>query len=149
VNKSKKRIPAIKSELQSGKKPKIQGDPESYHLKNPSWAFSRCDEKKWPLIHSGDWWDTVAPKLQNFETMTWQDILSAGKAHGRGSNSHFVETNNLIKEAQKRLEELRIEDQELMSLRMQGKERLYGILDQGIFYIIWYDKDHVIYPMRK
>lgn len=88
------------------------------------------------------WEQIILPALCNFETMTWHEIKAAsgGKGVGRGTKSHPIPIEQLSKEAQKRLEELQQDDiEELFSLRIAGKIRVFGIRDRNILKIIWFD----------
>ncbi|MBX7259668.1 MAG: hypothetical protein K1Y02_25150 [Candidatus Hydrogenedentes bacterium] len=56
--------------------------------------------------------------------------------------------NEICKNAQKRLSEIRQDDiDELFSFRIMKKKRLWGILDRHVFKILWWDPDHQVYPM--
>lgn len=117
------------------------GDPDSIMTESPSWAFYNCDA-------SGDWsfcgerlgeefWNTIFPKLQQFEAMSWGDILiKAKKQH------HTIEAESLNKLARDRLSELHIEAEGVVSLRLGGTIRLYGFLTGAVYHIIWYDTNH-------
>lgn len=37
---------------------------------------------------------------------------------------------------------------QLFSLRLTARERLYGILNNGVFYVLWYDPCHEIYESK-
>ena len=135
------------------KSPATRENPEEYIKKNPVWAFSRCDMEhvKWSITNH-DFINEIFQKLINFERMTWQEIQSAsgGKRDGNGTNSHFVNVAELSKEARDRLTELKLYDiDQLFSLRLAAKIRLYGILENGVFYILWYDQEHEIYEIKK
>ena len=79
----------------------------------------------------------VLPKMYGWESQTWKEIIKPKK------QNHFIQVSTLNKCAIERLEELRIEAESLFSLRIQGKERLYGLIEgDGTFNIIWYDTDH-------
>lgn len=135
------------------KTPAYRENPEEYIKKNPVWAFSRCDmeHEKWSITNY-DFINEIFKKLVDYERMTWQEIQSAsgGRREGNGTNSHFVNVAELSKEAQDRLMELKLYDiDQLFSLRLAAKIRLYGILENGVFYILWYDKEHEIYEMKK
>ena len=95
-----------------------------------------------------DWQVEILPKLRMFESMTWQEILSASgaKKKGRGNHHHSVAVEKLSKDAQKRLKEIKLDDVEsLFSLRLTGRKRLYGIRDGRVFKFIWYDREHEVY----
>lgn len=149
---SKKRPHSIEK-ANAKKSPSYIENPEEYIRKNPTWAFSRCDmeHEKWSITNY-DFINEIFKKLVDYERMTWQEIQSAsgGKRDGNGTNSHFVNVAELSKEARDRLTELRLYDiDQLFSLRLGSTIRLYGILENGVFYILWYDKEHEIYKMKK
>ena len=80
--------------------------------------------------------------------MTWNDIMesSGGKRKGHGSNNHHIPITNIIKEAQNRLAQLNLDEEDMMfSLRIGSKKRIWGFLRSRVFEIIWYDENHEIY----
>lgn len=126
------------------REPKYGGNPDSYFSMHPSWNFSKSDlqNTKWSLYNS-DFLNEVLPKLIDFERRIWSDIVSDKKYN------HWIDTSNLIKEAQDRLIELKIFYDSLFSLRLTGTVRLFGYIENGIYYIIWYDQNHEICPSNK
>lgn len=132
-------------------KPKIQKhptkavDPSGYLHKNPSWEFNRIDyeHSAWS-IKKCNFNEILLDKLVNFERQTWAEISIKGD-----KNNHHVNVSSFIKEAQSRLLELKIIEDELFSLRLSSRERLYGILKDGVYQIIWYDSEHKICPSHK
>ena len=124
-------------------------DPDGYWNETPKWAFSRSDKEMWK-IHD-DFMGYLLEKLIDFEKMTWGEILRHTR-NGKSSNntsSHNISRDNLIKDAQNRLEELNIYEDELFSLSLDNRKRLWGILDSGVLRIIWYDPKHEICPSNK
>ncbi len=72
--------------------------------------------------------------------MTWAEVL--GSKH-----NHNVDIDRLCKAARERLVQLKQHDlDELLSLRLSGAERIWGILSEGVRTIIWWDPDHKICP---
>lgn len=135
------------------KKPTEKEDAKSYLQKKPVWSFKNLDieHKKWGL-HTQQEFDEVIRKMKSFEGMSWSEIekASGGKRSGNGNNNHFEKVSSLIKEAQQRLIELKLDDNDqLFSLRISGTGRLYGILQDGVFRMLWFDKNHEIYQCRK
>jgi hypothetical protein len=114
-----------------------------YKEKAPVWRFGRIDfegEWGWRNIKDFNIILTIQQRLKNFETMTWNEII--GKEH------HPISTTDLSNNAQSRLLELELDDNEfLYSLRIEGKKRLWGIRDNEILYILWYDHEHSVYPV--
>jgi len=81
----------------------------------------------------------VLDKLKGFERMSWPEIGSSG--------SHFIPLNMIVKEARQRLVELNLDDtDELYSLRVSGKVRLWGLRSNDKFSLLWWDPDHEICP---
>jgi hypothetical protein len=82
-------------------------------------------------------------KLQEYESMHWADVEGP-------TGSHFVPVENFSPDAQRRLEEINQNDVEsLFSLRMKGKERLWGLRDRAVLRLIWWDPDHAVCPSFK
>jgi hypothetical protein len=87
---------------------------------------------------------SVRSRLSDFETMTWAEILVEGKKF-----HHAVSVEQLCKEARDRLNHLfrgNIDVDELVSLRLSGKERVWGILDNGVLALLWWDPQHQVCP---
>ena len=93
-------------------------------------------------------------KLQNFESMTWEEIMKATGGRDKGTNSHFVEVGKLTNNAKKRLAEIEQDDvSQLFSLRLDNKKRIYGIHDRRALKLLWYDSYHgnnnkAVYPLK-
>lgn len=121
----------------------------SYVRENPKWTFSKSDNEIWSIREALD--DKILDKLIAFERMTWGQIIQVKRngKHSHNTAHHFIETGNIIKQAQDRLNELQIYEDELFSLSLSNKESLWGILDSGTFRIVWYDKKHEVYPTVK
>ncbi|MCA1596259.1 MAG: hypothetical protein LC772_07525 [Chloroflexi bacterium] len=81
-------------------------------------------------------------RLSALENSTWGEI--------KGRENHFVQVGTLIKKARDRLRVIGHEDQDaLMSLRLGGTERLWGMMDGHLFLILWWDPDHEVAPSHK
>lgn len=95
----------------------------------------------WHIL-TGDCVKDIQCKLGSFESMTWQQIEQAG--------SHNVAVEKLVKEARDRLVEINQDDlDELFSLRISGKERVWGIRDRSILRLLWWDPEHAVCPSQK
>lgn len=146
--KSRKHI-AQQTITYGGKQAKSIEKPESFLSKHPSWRFERADtEYRWSIVYAG--FSEIIRSLRNFERMTWGEIAKQTHDNGKSSN-HYVALNDLCKEAQKRFSELNLEEyaDQVYSLRLMNKTRIYGILRDGIFSILWYEEEHEIYPSVK
>jgi len=127
------------------KKPKSAQFVSVSNDERPSWRFSMLefvDPFGWHQI-SNQKLREVHSKLKSFESMCWHNIL--------GPNNHSVSIETLCREAQKRLRELSLDDYEsLVSLRLTGKERIWGIRQEGgILLLLWWDPTHQVCPCLK
>jgi len=128
-----------------GKDPRGSFQPDSYYLKQPSWRFKLMDKEVWPAAGC---FDEIVDKLSNYETMTWAEIDSASKS-SKGSRNHFIKVDRMDKKARERLDELHLTYDEYYSIALTGKARLFGVLESGIFHVLWYDQNHEVCPTIK
>ena len=138
------KTPAFGGQPIAGKTPRFEVDPDEARAGVPAWRVRGLD-----LGGPFGWHDAgatdlraVADKLGHFETMRWADIESAG--------SHAVEVGRLCAAAQKRLRELRQDDvDELFSLRLAGRARVWGFREGRLLRILWWDPEHAVCPAEK
>ena len=134
---SKRRDKVVRQEYDPGASRAINvQDPETFNDATPSWRFNTCDQERWALTEAALWRD-ILPKLKGFETQTWNEILVSAK-----KQNHSITPSDLNKDAQKRLAEKHIEAESITSLRLGGKQRLYGYRVGSVFNVLWYDADH-------
>ena len=142
-----KKIPkfAPENRPQNVREPKIGVSVEGHA--NPVWRLSHIDwGGPWCLSKCGG--DAgvreILNRLAGFESMSWVEIKSK-------TGSHTVGAEGIIKEARQRLTERNLDEwaDHLTSLRMKGKERLWGFLRAGIFHALWWDPEHQVYPSKK
>lgn len=147
-----KKVVVQRESAHNVKLPKIIESPEGYLKKHPIWAFQRCDleHPKWSIKNCDSFCMDILDKLISYEGQTWAEIISAsgGKKNG-GTNNHFENISELCREAQKRILDLHLDIDQLFSLRLTGKQRLYGIVNSEVFTILWYDAEHEICPSTK
>ncbi|MFZ2446667.1 MAG: hypothetical protein WAW37_09935 [Syntrophobacteraceae bacterium] len=144
-NKEKK-VPKSKAKIGLKKHPRIEEEP-SFNREMISWHVSLLEVVApfgWHAVHR-DKLDEIRQKLSQFESQTWNEILIKGK-----KQNHTVSLVKLCPEARERLMELKQDDVEgVISLHLQGKERIWGIRDKHILKILWWDPDHLVCPSLK
>jgi hypothetical protein len=89
----------------------------------------------------------IRERLSHFESMTWNEILVRGKKF-----NHTVSIADISAAARKRLSESmqgRIDIDELVSLRLSARERVWGIRDQAVLSLLWWDPAHAVCPSLK
>lgn len=150
--------PKVGQRPEGGKTVRSAADPTGFDHETIVWRFGAVDldgEWGWRSVASRYWWERILPKLRGFETMTWAELFSAAGGRREGNNHHPVEVERLTKSAVGRLEEIGQDDvSELVSLRLTGTERIYGIRDRRALKLLWYDRyhgnnDRAVCPVRK
>lgn len=97
----------------------------------------------------------IEEKISPLESMSWNEILLPAGGRSQGTNNHMVKVSGLSKRAIDRLRAIQLDDlDELFSLRLQGKQRIYGIRRGSHLKILWLDLAHgstddCVYPTKK
>jgi hypothetical protein len=96
------------------------------------------------LIEHEELWQKVLPKLQNFASMTWNQINFQTHDGGKSSNHGLDPSKNLTslgKNAWSQVDQ-EFKDMQLFSLRLENLSRIIGFRDGAIFHVIWFDSSH-------
>lgn len=121
-------------------------DPESTESEKLVWALSAVDREGpwgWRKVTAKAWWDDIFPVLYGLETMTWAEVKSAAGGRRQGTNHHAVPVGEMTREARKRLDKIEKDDlDEMFSLRIDSRKRIYGIREGRVFKPVWYDPFH-------
>lgn len=129
----------------TGKQPRIEAEPQ-YEGTRPLWSFEQMDAAGPWCIEAADggYFQKALKRLATLETMTWHEILSDQK------RNHLVPPGRLCSQAQSRLRHIQLDDLEnLVSLTIEGKPRIWGIRDRGVFRVLWWDPEHSVCPSHK
>ena len=131
--------PSEKKYPRGGEKAEKIVDLISWHIR----IIDRGGQWGWTKIDNlNTLWGDIFSKMSNFETMKWSEILNR--------NNHPILVSEICHKAQKRLKELKQDDvDEIVSLHLTGTKRIWGIRDQNILKILWWDPDHTVYPSIK
>ena len=125
----------------------VTGELPDYGNVYPSWRFSLADIQedspwKWPSPNDPRF-NEIYVKLLSFEKMTISQLFG-------GHNNHRVSVDKICSDAQKRLKQINLNDyEELVSIRLNGAQRIWGVEERGIISVIWDDKFHQVYPSKK
>ena len=145
----KKKKPRHSSRVDPKRRPKTEAgiNPDAFWEMRPSWCFQFIDSEhsRWAITEK-----TIDAnflnKLIDYERQQWKDILSAFSGKGQGTRNHPIPIDELSRDAQKRLPEIQVFEDELYSLRINSRCRWWGIVRGGVFYFVWNDFDHGICP---
>jgi hypothetical protein len=89
--------------------------------------------------------------LIQMEDLTWRQIWDQTTGGGRrGAKHKFIPIASCTAEAQNRLGALGLEEHSdnWFRFRLGGERRLWGVLLEGHFFIVWWDANHEVCPGR-
>jgi len=87
----------------------------------------------------------ILKKLGSYETMTVGELFQPGSRHGK-----TYPVGDMPAGGPERLLEIDRDDEtEISRVLLTSKSRLYGFLREHIFYVLWYDPKHEVWPSRK
>ena len=98
------------------------------------------EEWGWGKVTIQEFFRELLHRLQDYETMTWDEVL-------RRDSCHDMEASRLSQEAQRRLLQILPEIDTLHQLDMKQPCRLWGYRDRQVLYLIWHDPHHTVYPV--
>jgi hypothetical protein len=125
---------------------------------NMTWCRTKSDvEGRWSWYEERLWTDEewaidILPSFKSLETSTWHEILYEHKVSAkRGKRvlkNHPQEIASLVEEAQSRWVDLGLDEFDTaFRFRFGGTVRAWGIKLQGHFFLIWWERNHKIYPV--
>ena len=130
-----------------------QYEPDDYLSSHVSWRFSRMDrggDWGYNQINKNNAWKDVFQKLRDFDSMTWDALLKDRRGKSRGNANHWIPKEKLSKKARDRLNDVkRFDIEEVFSLRLTGKIRIFGVRNGSVLEILWYDPKHEVCPSTK
>lgn len=143
--KMKKKQPKISNNPSFRKRPRIDSSIETNPMDlYPTWRFEFLDVNGpwgWYNIEKDYFFSKILKSIISFESMKWKDILKR--------NNHEVSISQIDKNAQKRLRELNLDDiEKLVSLRIMGSVRIWGIRVHNCLKVLWWDPKHKVYPSK-
>lgn len=108
--------------------------------------------------YSGSWDWNLSPKetadlldlLATTSRLKWREV-KALEVHSKKRTRrlhHSQSVDSICRDAQKRLDDLGRGDQEsVFRLRHGNTVRVWGVLEGPVFSILWFDREHKIYPI--
>jgi hypothetical protein len=131
-----------------GKRPVIAPAAVPQEDQRPIWRFAWLD-------YGGPWgWNHVTPGdfrlitdfLKEMEALSWREIWAqqTGGGSRRGAKHKFIPMGRCATEGQRRLRQLRLDEhnESWFRFRLGGELRLWGIVLEGQFYLVWWETDH-------
>ena len=99
-------------------------------------------------------WDSVdeASLKEIRNKLTELEALSLNEILGRDKHwNHELKVSILSKDAQKDLEAMGQAGmvEKMLSLRITGPKRVWGKLESNVVSLVWWDPNHLVYPVEK
>jgi len=136
----RRKRPCIKKAPILEKKPRGIKKAEKANIEKVSWHLRVIDRDGpfgWDNVDCKETIWEIIEKLSKFEKLMWPEILNR--------NNHPIHISRLCSEAKRRLKEIGQEDiDELISFRLNGKKRLWGIRELNVLKILWWDPNHLV-----
>ncbi|NWK42867.1 hypothetical protein [Ralstonia pickettii] len=153
------RKPKTATEPKAEKKARVSGDPHSALLDlRMTWCTNESDRaEKWSWDEPRNWSDQefaneIQPAFAEMARLNWGAILNDQKVPAKGNKHvprhHYQGVNTLCQEAQDRWAHLDLEQyDQAFRFRFGNKKRAWGIRLHAHFYLIWWERNHLIYPL--
>lgn len=125
-----------------------------------TWTFDECDrEGDWAWGEPRDWTEdeykkTITPPIKSRQHNTWEQVHSETYNGKHGRRLPLYRENfsleNLDREAQDRWMENELREQypEPARFRIGTNRRVWGFRYMHCYYIVWYERQHNIYPLN-
>jgi hypothetical protein len=149
VSKGKK--PKLGAKPGRGKKPGSGDAPKMLKRPVPGADVSSSDATlvwRFSLVDLEGRWGWSDVEVDHAEALVkrcagWEGMRE-GELFGKGGNK-YIGLNSLCPEAQKRLQVIELDDHDrLWELRLSGKQRIWGIRREHVFYPVWWDPEHTV-----
>lgn len=154
-----KRVPAPSGVPRAKAKSPVVGETRRDRTAQPAPPDGRGNEPicyRFAMVDTGGPWGfdkldgpafvEIADTLKSFETMTMNELFSG--EHGQVYS--LADLRRVNPEAYRRIVRLGREDfEEVGRLRLGGKKRLHGYRRRNVFYLLWWDPRHEVFPSRK
>ena len=138
------------------KLPIFKEKPSIYDTKM-SWCTAITDiEDEWSWGEHRHWSDEewegeILREMVSLSELTWSEIArmetGEGKKRKRRKRHHSQQVSSITQEAQKRWNELDLNQFDTAyRFRLGGTKRIWGIQYGSHFYMVWYERNHLIYP---
>lgn len=113
------------------------------------YADREAEKNPWPWPE-GDALGEMIHFLCGISTTTWHELRNqmwGGKDRHR--KHHGMAFDVVCEQAQQRLAKSKLDEvfDEFFRFRLDGKTRLWGFERSGVFYLLWWDPDHSVYPV--
>ncbi len=94
----------------------------------------------WEAVKSKVFWGKIKNCIKHYEGMTWTNYIGE-------YNNHPIAMSKVSDKAKHRLNKIdKMQFGELYQMRVGKKERVWGVKQGEVFYVLWWDPEHTVYP---
>lgn len=127
----------------------VVGTPDYKDGRPPLFSFEHADreyEGNWSWATSSDA-DVMLEFMCQVSKLTWAEI-HAERFGGGNLRHHEQDIDTVCIEAQARITELGHDQrfERLYRFGVGSRKRLWGFATEGVFYVLWWDANHQVYP---
>lgn len=128
----------------------VVGTPDHFDDRLPSFSFLHADPD-----YVGAWsWPTDAEAgevlrfLCEITRYTWREIADRRRSNGKVMH-HEQPIETVCEQAQRRITDLGLDErfERLFRFELGSRKRLWGFATAGVFYVLWWDRDHQVCPV--
>lgn len=128
----------------AAKQAKHTKNPEGYQRQLIAWHFHIMDDGGMWSCNLGNI-RTILQRLHEYERKRWYEVVEQ-------PSNHPMPVEKIEPAAKRRLSSLGLDDTDtLYQLKItggNGKQRLWGLRQENVFQIIWWDPHHTVYIQR-
>jgi len=129
----------------TNKSPVSSEDVDALESKKFKWRatprYVDYDEKEWGWngVEMEKFFNKCLKHLHHYEDTTWMQIKEE-------DHCHPVPLKDIVSRAQTRINNKYGGLDNLWQVKAEGRCRLFGLKEGQIFYLIWHDEKHTVYP---
>jgi hypothetical protein len=137
-----RKVPALKA-IEQQRIPIVEG---RFHDKEPVFSFKYYDHAHVDFsicTHTMEDVKKLFSRLRDYSRMLWREVIQH-----HGSHHHEVHWRDTA--YPNGFENIPVKIREGITPRqfaLEGIYRIFGFFDGTTFYIVWFDKDHKVYPI--
>lgn len=159
MSRDKNRGPTFAEQVSALKQPKVFQQVPGTKIPVIAEAITLYDDRKlawrigkiqlvepysWHVLDANDV-ARMRAKLGSLERSTWKDVF----VHD-ARNNHSIRSDQLKCPVARKWMADHMADQPLLwTIRVSAKERIWGIVSEGAYQIVFWDPDHLIWPVPK
>ncbi len=150
--------PRVSKAVSEDSTPRSIEDPQSIMKMKMEYNILDCSDRKdaWSWGQNRNWCEThndaenscaIRSTMIEMSALYWSEIYSQTTGSKERHKKHHSQSwDTICEEAQNRWIEIDRGEDELFRFRTGARSRIWGYREGHVFYVVWWDPDHQIYP---